>query len=237
MAAMKRLVSYITRGPHEGKPLYPHKHKDGTYVASHTRFEVDYIFVDNEKELEALVRAGYSARMSCPEIKNSPSLIMPRSIHYADTETPTAALERMLSKLSAEKDLESDSITKNRKEQHFLRAFLAGGQKDAPCILCGKEYPLEFLVAAHIKRRSDCSNSEKLDFQNVAALMCKSGCDDLFEKGYVYVSEGRVQKNKKRKTTPALDGCIERIAGKQVANWPSSEPYYEYHARKFGIKT
>lgn len=39
------LIAYIAERSknNAGKPLYPHRHKDGKYVASHTRFEADYV--------------------------------------------------------------------------------------------------------------------------------------------------------------------------------------------------
>lgn len=230
---MHKLIAHKSRGDHKGKPIYPHKHKDGTYVASPSRFEVDYIHVNSEEELEALVRSGLGARMSSPEIKQAASLITSENIEFADPGTLAVTTKILLPKLSEEVDLDIDSVSKSRKEQAFLRAHHANGRLSSPCVLCGKEYPLEFLVAAHIKKRSECSNAEKLDFENIAALMCKAGCDDLFEKGYVFVSSGVVCKNTKRSTTPALDSVIDRIAGNAVSNWHGSAAYYQFHEAKF----
>jgi hypothetical protein len=50
-------------------------------------------------------------------------------------------------------------------------------------------FPVDLLVAAHIKRRSLCSETERRDLHNVAMLACKFGCDALFEEGYWLVSE------------------------------------------------
>ena len=44
-------------------------------MASPSRFEVDYVYVDTEAELEALVRSGLGARVSSPDIKQTASLI------------------------------------------------------------------------------------------------------------------------------------------------------------------
>ena len=55
---MSDLRAAISSGKHKGKTLHPHLHKDGKYVASPTRFEIDYIRVDNLNELEVLVRSG-----------------------------------------------------------------------------------------------------------------------------------------------------------------------------------
>ncbi len=230
---MGKLKAYKSRGEYKGEPIYPHKHKDGTYVASPSRFEVDYVYVDTEEELEALVRSGLGARMSSPDIKQAASLISANNIEFTDSSSPPVVAKTVLPKLTEEVDLDFDSTKKSRKEQAFLRAHISGGRPQATCVLCENEYPLEFLVAAHIKKRSECSKSEKLDFDNIAALMCKAGCDDMFEKGYVFVSGGVVKKNEKRSTTPALDVLIRKIEGNTVANWAGSSEYYKHHESKF----
>lgn len=230
---MSKLKAYKSRGEYKGEPVYPHKHKDGTYVASPSRFEVDYVYVDTEEEIEALVRSGLGARMSSPDIKQAASLITANNIEFTNSSSPPIVAKTVLPKLSEEVDLDFDSTTKARKEQAFLRAHIPGGRPQAKCVLCENEYPLEFLVAAHIKKRSECSKSEKLDFDNIAALMCKAGCDDMFEKGYVFVSGGVVKKNEKRSTTPALDVLIRKIEGNTVANWAGSSAYYKHHESKF----
>ncbi len=230
---MGKLKAYKSRGEYKDEPLYPHKHKDGTYVASPSRFEVDYVYVDTEEELEALVRSGLGARMSSPGIKQAASLITANNIEFTDPCLPPVLAKTVLAKLCEEADLDFDSTTKSRKEQVFLRAHISGGRPQAICVLCENEYPIEFLVAAHIKKRSECSKSEKLDFDNIAALMCKAGCDDMFEKGYVFVSGGVVTKNEKRSTTSVLDVLIGKIEGNTVANWAGSSAYYKYHESKF----
>ncbi|GGB55111.1 hypothetical protein [Shewanella inventionis] len=230
---MSKLIAYKSRGEYKGEPIYPHKHNDGRYVASPSRFEVDYVHVDTEEELEALVRSGLGARMSSPDIKQAASLITADNIKFTDSSSPPVTTKSVLPKLSEEVELDVDSISKSRKEQAFLRSHISRGRTIAKCVLCENEYPLEFLVAAHIKKRSECSKSEKLDFDNIAALMCKAGCDDMFEKGYVFVSGGVVKKNEKRSTTPALDMLIRKIEGNTVENWAGSSTYYKHHESKF----
>ncbi|MBK8814744.1 MAG: hypothetical protein IPN42_04200 [Methylococcaceae bacterium] len=66
--------------------------------------------------------------------------------------------------------------------------------------------------------------------------MCKTGCDDLFEKGYVVVSGGEVRKNNNRSSTPALDLVINKIVGNSVTNWCGSSSYYQHHEKKFKMK-
>lgn len=76
-----------------------------------------------------------------------------------------------------------------RTEQRYLRNQQLQ-LRGSSCSLCGHSYPDEFLVAAHIKPRSKCSEGERMDTRNVSMLACLFGCDALFERGYVIVGAG-----------------------------------------------
>jgi hypothetical protein len=223
------LKAKVSRGKYEGTPLFPHLHEDGMYVATRTRYKADYVRVKSLEQLEALVQQGYGARMSNPDITNAPSFIVNKNIEVSAKENN---LLKSLSKAIEDLDLDPDSLTKRRAEQSLLRAFLLNSREHAPCILCGRDLPENMLVAAHIKKRSKCSTEEKLDFGNVAALMCKLGCDDLFEKKYVYVSNGRLVGNFDATLTDSLRDAIKDLEGNTVSNWSSSEKYYIWHAKQ-----
>lgn len=79
---MIKLLFTVKRGKAIGTILRPHVHSDGCYVVSMTRFEKDYVRVENESELVDWVARGYRVRMSNPGVPNhrSPSLIAPASI-------------------------------------------------------------------------------------------------------------------------------------------------------------
>ncbi|PHR48398.1 hypothetical protein [Cycloclasticus sp.] len=231
---MSKLQAKKNRGQYKGEPLYPHKHKDGTFVASSSRYEVDYIPVETEDELASLVEAGFGARMSNPEIKQAPSFISSEKITLiAEKIKNDVSVISELPRLVNEADLDGDSRSKTRKEQSFLRAHLTKGNLVSECTICGNLFPIEMLAAAHIKRRSECTKSEKLDFDNVATLMCKVGCDDLFEKGYIFVREGKIIQNHKRRSTDYLNEIISKLQGKSVKNWPGSSQYYSWHESKY----
>jgi hypothetical protein len=66
------------RGKDIGLLLTPHKHEDGMYVASPTRFERDYVRVPTAEALIPLIERGLKVRMSAPGFP--PSLIAPASI-------------------------------------------------------------------------------------------------------------------------------------------------------------
>ena len=62
--------------------------------------------------------------------------------------------------LSGDLDRKIEAI--QRAEQAYLRRMLFPGP-DALCDLCGRRFEIEFLVAAHVKNRAACSDSERRD--------------------------------------------------------------------------
>jgi hypothetical protein len=79
-------LSYtVTRGKEKGVILTPHLHDDGTYVASMTKFEKDYVRVKTLAELCDLLKRGYRIRMSnqASEKHRGPSLISAESLGFA----------------------------------------------------------------------------------------------------------------------------------------------------------
>ncbi len=76
------LHAFVARGPKAGTLLYPHKHRDGSYVVSMTRFEKDYIHVIDRADLLGWLEKGYRLRMSNKESGvASPSLVEPSKIY------------------------------------------------------------------------------------------------------------------------------------------------------------
>jgi hypothetical protein len=128
--------------------------------------------------------------------------------------------------------LDTFASVKIRKEQAQLRNLLAGNRELASCALCGHEYPMGFLVAAHVKRRSICSDDERRDLRHVAMLACTFGCDALYETGWITVGQdGHVQ-------TVPLDSVpegrirehLQHLAGHRcAAHSHASERYFAWH--------
>lgn len=124
--------------------------------------------------------------------------------------------------------------TQVRTEQKFLRRHLFKNQVHARCCFCGDLLPVEFLVAAHIKRRSDCSDQEKLDYRNVVMPMCKLGCDELFERGYLGVRAGIITELLTGPTTDRLKALISKLVGSSCSAWSAnSEKYFDAHWHRF----
>lgn len=101
-------------------------------------------------------------------------------------------IKDIIGDLEQSASLDSEIRGKARKEQGILRSYLFGNKKTCICGICGEEFPVDLLVAAHIKKRAFCTMEEKLDIENIAIPMCKFGCDDLFEKGYISVVDKKV---------------------------------------------
>lgn len=116
-----------------------------------------------------------------------------------------------------------------RAEQHYWRPILFGSENTGKCGICGRKIPVELLIAAHIKRRSSCSDSEKMDRANIMP-MCKLGCDDLFERGYVTVEKGRIVANPRMPRTSAVARYVRGLVGRKCTYWSrASSHYFEAH--------
>jgi hypothetical protein len=145
--------------------------------------------------------------------------------------TSQTPIDRQLSNILGAYEGGTDKVITGilRREQGALRARLFGGKSEAQCAICGREIETDMLVAAHIKPRSVCSETERLD-SNVVMPACLVGCDALFEKGYVFVDgEGFVRKSQGTKT-PDLSAVIDRLDGTRSAFFnPESEKYFAWH--------
>ncbi len=132
-------------------------------------------------------------------------------------------------------DLDTKALTNARKEQGFLRRILFGDKPTNSCVICGKEYPITFLVAAHIKKRKECSTQERLDAKYIVASMCKFGCDELYEKGYIVVMEGKVQLGKPT-DSQNVNGHLSSLLGNPCPAFnENTKKYFEWHSSKISL--
>ncbi len=119
-----------------------------------------------------------------------------------------------------------------RREQDRLRDALAAGRRIAPCALCGDDYPIQFLIAAHVKRRATCTEAERRDLENVAMLACVFGCDALYERGWISVdSVGNICTADDIESLPsAVVDRIKLFQGRRCSSHnEGSEPYFAWH--------
>jgi hypothetical protein len=157
----------------------------------------------------------------------------------SDTYSPPMSVDDYVAtvrEIDRDAILDKQSLTKTRTEQAFLRSYLFRGAKLGSCSICNKEYPVYFLVAAHIKKRSECTDEEKRDYQNVVTTMCKFGCDELYEKGYIGVKDGKVIALKNAaEFTDAPQSYLQSITGNTCSSWGNeNEKYFTWHNEVFG---
>jgi len=148
----------------------------------------------------------------------------------SSTETLIDEYESIIRDLDPSKPLDGKTFVQVRKEQSFLRDYLFKNKLLSVCGICGKEYPVDLLVAAHIKRRADCSVNEKLDYQNNVMPVCKMGCDDLYEKGYISISKGKVVRCPDKYLTPSLKHYTDIIHNKSCEYaTDGNKEYFKWH--------
>lgn len=115
-----------------------------------------------------------------------------------------------------------------RAEQRYLRQALLARYGNQ-CAICGRSLPKNLLIAAHIKLRSESSESDRLNFDAAAMLACSLGCDALFERGYLTVDDGGLIR-----TTPTDDPellhVLNQLGGSRcLAFSEATKANFEFH--------
>ncbi len=152
----------------------------------------------------------------------------------SETYFPDIDAEELFEELRNEDNLETKSTTTGRKEQSAIRRLLFKNKPTGTCCVCNKEYPVKFLWAAHIKKRSKCTLNEKKDLENIAAPMCKFGCDELYEKGYIGVKDSRVVQIKDNELTDNLQSYIDGIINNSCSSWnDNTKHYFDWHYKNW----
>jgi len=125
--------------------------------------------------------------------------------------------------------LDAVGKSRRRKEQGFLRNHLFGKKSIGTCGICGHALPVELLVAAHIKPRSECAEEERRDYEHIVMPMCKLGCDELYERGYLSVSSGGVVATL-HSATDSLSNKLANLLGRTIAPLSTSQQtYFDWH--------
>ncbi len=181
-------------------------------------YHKDYIIqgfnvLDEEKSLRALELLDLKSEIYFPEIHKEEYF-------------------KAVSEPKPDEPLDKVVRAKSRTEQSYLRNYLFKGKRDSNCGICGKEYPVDFLIAAHIKKRADCTEEERRDYQHIIMPMCKFGCDDLYEKGYIVVEEGKVMANLNKYSTLPIKEYLTNIINAQCSYWSTeTEKYFSWHCK------
>jgi len=129
-----------------------------------------------------------------------------------------------------EGDPSGTAETATRKEQDSFRRYLIGTSEEAKCSLCGQIVRSDLLITAHIKKRTNCSAEEKKN-PDVVMLACKFGCDDLYEKHYVFVDEeGVIRRDESKPITEAMESHISRLDGMKCDIWSTAnKAFFDAH--------
>jgi len=136
----------------------------------------------------------------------------------------------------SEGSLNDPRLSTSRKEQGLLRKYLIKDDEFYKCGICKTELPVDMIVAAHIKKRAECSIDDCLDYKNIVMPMCKMGCDDLYEKGYLYIEKGVIKKNsdKGNDLTPIMESYLRKFENKVCAYYSDrTKKYFDWHRSKF----
>ena len=155
-----------------------------------------------------------------------------RSERHLDEVEP-AEFEEALINLDGELDRKAAGW--HRKEQAMGRRRLLKGKPEGACQLCGREMKSEYLIAAHIKRRSECEDHEKRDLDGVMMLACKFGCDYLFEVGMIAIETGKLLVSPSLKDKVAKE-YASRIDGRTIQVLEKQAKYFDWHLKKRFIR-
>ncbi|WP_239919699.1 MULTISPECIES: hypothetical protein [unclassified Streptomyces] len=183
------------------------------------------------------IRAAEALRLSAN--KQGSALVCPGTAALAQfvTELPTADEGEQQPQLSNKPETVTHSGADSalvevlvRREQSKLRKRMLNGAVTFTCALCGRDLPVRFIRAAHIKRRSQASREERLQMSNIMPA-CLFGCDELFEHGYVHVTEtGHVAVSDKANEHAALKEAAEKLAGHSVGGYSEHRAqYFAWH--------
>ncbi len=149
------------------------------------------------------------------------------NVYYPEVDSHS--LDKLRIFLDANEELDKEILSKRRVEQGILRRVLFNQQPAFTCCICQREYLTNFMVAAHIKKRSECNVEERLDIENIVVPMCKFGCDDLYEHGYISVDKGIVIILNDNVTKPTLE-YMKEIKGNVCSYWKSETAhYFQWH--------
>lgn len=145
-----------------------------------------------------------------------------------DSEDPLYEFSEFI---SSDGSTDSEAIVKRRKEHRRLNKEVKSNSGNE-CALCRRHFATQFLVTAHIKPRSYCTDSERCDFSNIAMAACTLGCDKLYETGMIAVNaSGALIKSPLMAKHPTLSQYFDTyLNGKNCRAWTSaSSTYFSWH--------
>ena len=178
---------------------------------------------------------NYSEALVSKSVMTSPFVFVDRTggrhnhlygvVGTVEEPIPEDRYSRICRRLSELANTDEPTESKRRREQGILREWLFEGKSRENCAICSESYPVTALVAAHKKKRKDCSDSERRDPYIVMPL-CVFGCDFLYEEGFVRVNDGKIQEgvpfDDAGNARHYLEKVINRILAEEWTRGPAS---------------
>jgi hypothetical protein len=141
-------------------------------------------------------------------------------------------LEMLRQRLSEIEDLDLPASVWRRAEQGVVRSILLASRDSGECCICGRTVPADLLVLAHVKPRSRCTDPERRDYEHNTMLACTLGCDELFERHYIEISEGTIVQGARKPGTSDVEALVGELIGKSCPAWTKrSAGYFDWHCR------
>ena len=104
---------------------------------------------------------------------------------------------------------------KRRLEQTILSSWLFGNKETGSCGICGQTFSVTALHAAHKRKRSLCTPTERRD-PHIVMPMCVFGCDYLYENGFIWIKDGVVRSDR----LPHIEGPererVSQLVGRKI---------------------
>jgi len=198
--------------------------KEGIFFFT-TPIGINISYQDMNKALGRSVNFPIVTQQSLNKI---PSWKADGVLHLLMDKVPIDELINSMNVAGTEEPLDKVATAILRREQAWLRQSLFGNEKYTTCGICGEKYPVDLLIAAHIKQRSECTDSEKADIPNIAMPMCLMGCDSLYEKGYLTVLNGVVKVISN--TDSVITEKLQSLSGNVCRYWSNNnESYFRWH--------
>ena len=181
-------------------------------------------------KLKSLVPADHNQKhiVSFPTLLWRDGLDRHMTSHILDDKYGGSVVtEEQIEKAVSEEDYDRETLVKLRKEQVSLRNGLlkvhatfdkALRARVAKCECCHRSFPEDLVVAAHVKKRSECSPDEVGDTDNIAMLLCVT-CDKLYENGYFAIGPSGYFVLTKNRLYETVKNLLKEVDGKLCEYW------------------
>ncbi|ANA15283.1 hypothetical protein [Acetobacter oryzifermentans] len=130
-----------------------------------------------------------------------------------------------LAKLAALGSTDREGKGLSRREQAILADWVFDGQPKANCAVCGRTFARRALVVAHKKKRSRCSDTERLD-PHIVFPLCTFGCDYLYEHGYIIVRNGCVIHGRRATGDTEHERAVQLVGLNLDTKWIQGPAHY-----------